>query len=69
MLQMIQILQSNMTISITSGLFNANIIEIAVRVLDIFNEANNRRPLKQRIHYKEFYNDAINKEVNLKEHL
>lgn len=62
-------MQSNMTISITSGLFKASVIEIAVRVLDIFNEANNRKPLKERIPYKEFYNDAINKEVNLKDHL
>ena len=25
-------------------------------------------PIKERIDYKEFYNDAINREINLKEH-
>jgi len=58
-----------MTISITSGIFNATSVEMAVRVLDIFNEANDKRSLKQRVHYKEFYNDAINREVNLRDHL
>ncbi len=58
-----------MTISITCGMFNAQSLENAVKVLDIFHEANNQRSLSQRIHYKEFYNDAINKEVNLEDHL
>jgi hypothetical protein len=37
-----------------------------VRVLDVFNDANNLKAVKERIKYKESYNDAINKEVNLK---
>jgi len=41
---------------------------MAVRVLDVFNDANNLKPIKERLHYKEFYNDAINKDVNLKDH-
>lgn len=41
---------------------------MAVRVLDVFNDANNLKPFKERLHYKEFYNDAINKDVNLKDH-
>jgi hypothetical protein len=38
-------------------------------VLDIFNEANDSRDMKHKIDYREFYNDAINKEVNLNDHL
>jgi hypothetical protein len=68
-MQHVQILQSYIAISITSGLFKGENIEWTVRTLDIFNIANNRRAQKQRIHYKEFYNDAINKDVNLKDHL
>lgn len=51
-----------------SGVFSGKDIETAVRVLDIFNEANNLKPFLDRVDYKEFYNDAINKEVNLKDH-
>ena len=49
-------------------MFSGKDIEVAVRVLDVFNEANNLKALKERVDYKEFYNDAINKEVNLKDH-
>ncbi len=51
--------------SIVSGTFNGKDIETAVRVLDVFNDANNLKRVKDRVEYKEFYNDAINKEVNL----
>jgi len=51
-----------------SGTFSGKDIEMAVRVLDVFNDANNLKPFKERLHYKEFYNDAINKDVNLKDH-
>lgn len=33
--------------------------------MDVFNDANNKKPFKQRVDYREFYNDAINKDVNL----
>ena len=68
MLSVIQTVQSSITISIMSGMFSGKDIETAVRVLDVFNEANNIKPAKERVDYKEFYNDAINKEVNLKDH-
>ena len=51
-----------------SGTFQGKEIEIAVKVLDAFNEANNQKRVHQKIDFKEFYNDAINKEVNLKQH-
>jgi len=51
-----------------AGTFTGKDIEIAVRVLDVFNDANNLKPIKERVDYRAFYNDAINKEVNLKQH-
>ncbi len=36
-----------------------------MRILDVLNEANNHKPFGERVSYKEFYNDAINKEVDL----
>ena len=47
---------------------NSKSIEYAVRILDVFNEVNNKKAVKYRIGYKEFHNDAINKEVSLKDH-
>ena len=67
-LQIIQSLQNYITISIMSGLHNSRSIEYSVRTVDIFSEANNSRHLKDRIHFKDFHNDAINKEVSLKDH-
>jgi hypothetical protein len=57
--------ENSITISIVSGTFSGKDIETAVRVLDVFNDANNLKPVKERVDYREFYNDAINKEVNL----
>ena len=57
------------TISIMSGLFKSEAIKNSVIVLDVFNESNEKRDLKHKIDFKEFYNDAINKEVSLKEHI
>ena len=68
MLNCIQTIQSSIAISIMSGVFDGKQIEIAVRVLDVLNEGNNLKAFKERVEYKEFYNDAINKEVNLKDH-
>ena len=60
--------QSYITLSIFTGEYTPRDIEVSVRVLDVFNEANNLKPLKQRVDYRDFNNDAINKEVSLKEH-
>lgn len=67
-LQIIHNLQSSITISILGGFHDNRVIEYTVRTLDIFNVANDARPLKERINFKEFHNDAINKEVSLKDH-
>lgn len=57
------------TISIMSGLYKSDNIKNSVVVLDVFNQANEQKDLKHKIDFKEFYNDAINKEVNLKDHI
>lgn len=64
----VQKVENSITISIVSGTFSGKDIETAVRVLDVFNDANNLKIVKERVDYREFYNDAINKEVNLNQH-
>ncbi len=59
-------INSNITISISSNTFSAKNIEMAVKMLDILSLANDKKPHKERLPYKDFNNDAINNEVNLK---
>lgn len=40
-----------------------------MEILDVFNDANEKRELKYRIDFKEFYNDAINRDVHITDHL
>jgi hypothetical protein len=54
MLNIVQKIQNSITIAIVSGMFDAKTIEVAVRVVDTFNEANNIKPFKERIDYKDF---------------
>lgn len=68
-LQLVQRLQGYITISIVSGQFDSRSIEYSMRILDIFNTANEHRITKNKIDYKEFYNDAINRDVSLKDHI
>jgi hypothetical protein len=67
--KIVSVINSNIAISISSGLYSPAVIEHAVRILDFFNLANDMRPHKQRIPYKEFYNDGINNDVNIQSHL
>lgn len=68
-LSLIQKLQNNITIGIISGIFDTESISKCITVIDIFNEANNLRDHKNKIDYKEFYNDAINSDVRLIDHI
>lgn len=52
-----------------SGAYEFDNIETAIRVLDVFNDANMKKPFRERVDYKDFYNDAINKDVNLDQDL
>jgi len=49
MLNFVIKIQNSITIAIVNGTFEGKSIEIAVRVLDVFNDANNLKPLKERI--------------------
>jgi hypothetical protein len=69
MLVMIQKLQQFITIPIMCQEIDSSRIEKAVKTLDVINEANNMYKRNFRIAYKEFHNDAINKEVNLRKHI
>jgi len=42
---------------------------MAVKILDFIVLANDKKAHKERVPYKDFNNDAINNEVNLKQHL
>lgn len=52
-----------------SGIYSSEGIERCIKIIDVFNEANNLRELKEKIDYREFYNDAINSEVRLIDHI
>lgn len=54
-----------MSISIMSGTHEFKFIETSIWVIDAFHEANKRKHFRERVDYREFYNDAINKDVNL----
>lgn len=64
-LNLVSKIQGYMSISIMSGTHEFKSIETSIRVIDAFNEANKRKPFRERADYREFYNDAINKDVNL----
>ena len=68
MLEIVGNIQNYITISIMSNLFDGLKIEQTVKLLDLFNEGNSKKPLHERINYTVFNNDAINKEVSLKDH-
>lgn len=66
---MVQKLQSFITIPIVGGFFDPTKIETTVRTLDVINDVNLMFKKTLQIHYKDFHNDAINKEVRLKDHI
>lgn len=57
------------TVFILSNMFNTHMIENILIVLDLFNAANEKRDMKHKIDFKEFYNEAINNEVVLRDHI
>jgi hypothetical protein len=69
LLVMIRKLQQLITLPIMMQEIDSSKIEKAVKTLDIFNEINNTFKRSHRLNYKEFHNDAINNEVNLKKHI
>jgi hypothetical protein len=64
--QTISKFQSYITIVIIENIFKQDVIMCTIEVLDIFYEANLRRYKKEKVKDSEFYNDALNKDVDLK---
>jgi len=51
---------------IIENIFKQDVIMNTIEVLDIFYEANCNRSKKEKVKDSEFYNDALNKDVDLK---
>lgn len=52
-----------------AGVYTTGTIMNCIKIIDIFNDANNKKEIKEKVDYREFYNDGINQDVNLKEHI
>jgi RAB protein geranylgeranyltransferase component A len=61
----VQKIQSVMAIQIFNMSFNTESIHNSVEALDIYNSSNEMKPEKHRLSYIEFYNDGVNKEIEL----
>jgi hypothetical protein len=64
--QTISKFQSYITIVIIENIFKQDIIMHTIEVLDVFYEANLKRKNKEKVKDSEFYNDALNRDVDLK---
>ena len=51
---------------IIENAFKQDVIQCCIQVFDIFYTANQLRPKKYKINTEEFYNDALNNDVDLK---
>lgn len=57
-------LQNYMTIYMVSQRWKHS-FEQAIMVLDVLQNGNNKKPYRERVPYKEFYNDAVNKDLDI----
>ena len=48
--------------------FNLDQLQNCIDTLDLYNIANSKKPANLRLSYTEFYNDGVNKELELKSH-
>lgn len=64
--QTIQKFQNYITLVIIQNIFNQEQIMLTIQVMDLFFLANQRKLRKDKIKDSEFYNDALNKDVDLK---
>jgi len=58
--------QQYITIVIIENVFKQDVIMSVIEVLDMFEQANQKRSGEMKIKQAEFYNDALNKDVDLK---
>jgi hypothetical protein len=66
MLSTIQKFQSYLCIVIMEKIFDQKMMQMVIQVMDIFYQANASKATADRIPDSEFYNDALNNEVDLK---
>lgn len=64
----VQKLQSVVTINIFNRSFVFEQINNSINAVDIYNTANESKPKSKRVRYQEFYNDGVNKEIELESH-
>jgi len=62
----IQKLQTVMSIGIFDQSYVNDSAASVMKLLDIYNEGNQLKPEFERVNYTEFYNDGVNKEIDLK---
>lgn len=55
-----------MTINIINEDINLELLEETVKIIDLLWRANSFKPAADKLHAKEFHNDAINNSVDLK---
>ncbi len=60
-------LQNFISIKIFGDIYTSDLIKDAIELLDIFYNTNEDKRTTE-IDFREFYNDSINKEVNIQDH-
>jgi phosphoribosylaminoimidazole carboxylase (NCAIR synthetase) len=60
-------LQSLLTINIIGEEIDLTLLEETIKIMDLLWRTNKLKPIHDRIHDKEFLNDSINNNVDLKE--
>jgi hypothetical protein len=60
-------LQSLLTINIIGEEIDFNLLEETIKIMDLLWRTNKLKPIQEQIHDKEFHNDSINNNVDLKE--
>lgn len=65
-LGIVQKFQNYITLVIIQSIFKQDAIQQVIQVLDFFYRANNQKPRAERVSDNEFYNEAINQDVDLK---
>ena len=63
--QVIAKFQLYITIVIMNKIFKQEIMQAVIEVFDIFYQGNQGKPKDERLHDSEFYNDALNNDVDL----
>jgi len=63
--QVVQRFQLYITIVIMEKIFKQDVMQQVIEVMDIFYQANYRKPKDDKLSDSDFYNDALNNDVDL----